>query len=120
MIKQKIVDSYRIHIRPSSRTTISNAKSQGGTMNEALIDPLDGYAGVTLALAFAGTAAGVLRAFITHRTRLNDEREASVRAATRMAAVIGAHHDFVRFVERDRDGHREVELGGHGTVIRDD
>ena len=89
-------------------------------MNEALIDPLSGYAGVTLALAFAGTTAGVVRAFITHRTRLNDEREASTRAATRMASVIGARHDFVRFVERDRDGQREVELGAHGTVVRND
>jgi hypothetical protein len=89
-------------------------------MNEALIDPLSGYAGVTLALAFAGTAAGVVRAFITHRTRLSEEREASVRAATRIAVVIGAHHDSVRFVEQDRDGHREVELAGHDLTIRDD
>ena len=89
-------------------------------MNEALIDPLDGYAGVTMALTFAGTAAGVARAFIKHRTRSNDEREASVRAAARMTAVTGAHHDFVRFVECDRDGHREVELAGRDMVIRDD
>jgi len=89
-------------------------------MNEALIDPLSGYAGVTLALACAGTAAGVARAFIKHRTRLNDEREASVRAASRMAAVIGARHDFVRFVQSDRDGRREVELGRHEMALRDD
>lgn len=89
-------------------------------MNEALIDPLSGYAGVTLALAFAGTAAGVVRAFIKHRTRLHHEREASVRAVTRIAAVIGARHDFVRFVESDRDGQREVELGGRVQPIRDD
>lgn len=89
-------------------------------MNEALIDPLGGYAGVTLALALAGAAAGVVRAFITHRTRLNDQREASARAVTRIAAVIGARQDFVRFVESDRDGQRAVELGRHEMALRDD
>jgi hypothetical protein len=89
-------------------------------MNEVLTDPLGSYAAVTMALALAGTAGGVVRAFITHRTRLNDQRETSVRAAARMAAVMGAHHEVVRFVERDRDGHREVKLGGSDMAIRDD
>ena len=36
-------------------------------------------------------------------------------AATRMTGLMGlagTHHDVARIVERDRDGHREVELGG--------
>lgn len=58
-------------------------------MNETLTDPLTGYGAVALGLTFAGSLAGLVRAYIAHRTRLQVEREASARTATRMAGLIG-------------------------------
>ncbi|MFJ8579037.1 hypothetical protein [Micromonospora sp. NPDC093277] len=92
-------------------------------MNEALPDPLSGYEVMAAALAVAGTTAGLVRAYVAHRTRLHEEREASTRTAARVTGLIRlaeADHDVVRIVERDRDGHREVELGGRSTPRYDD
>lgn len=83
-------------------------------MDGTLVEPLSAYEAVALAIAFGGAAAGLVRAYIAHRTRLQAEREASARAAARMTGLMGlagTHHEVVRIVERDRDGHREVELG---------
>ncbi|MCY1142747.1 hypothetical protein OWR29_32535 [Actinoplanes sp. Pm04-4] len=83
-------------------------------MDESMIGPL------ALAVTFAGAAAGLVRAYIAHRTRWQAEREASARAAARMNGLMGlagTHHDVVRIVERDRDGHREVELGGPAAPL---
>ena len=91
-------------------------------MNETLTDPLTGYGAVALGLTFAGSLAGLVRAYIAHRTRLQVEREASARTATRMAGLIGlsgTHHVSVRFAEKDRDGHRVVALGGCDMAIGD-
>lgn len=80
-----------------------------------LTESLSEYGVVALALGLAGAAAGLARTFITHRTRLREEQEASVRTAARMTGLIGlaaAHHKGLRILERDRDGHRVVELGG--------
>lgn len=81
------------------------------------------YGLAALVLALAGTAAGLARAYLAHRTRLAIEREASARTAARMTGLIGligTRHEVVRFVEHDRDGDREVELGGFGSAAIDD
>ena len=88
-------------------------------MNEALSH----YGGAALVFSLAGAAVGLLRAYIAHRTRLQVEREASARAAARGTALMGlagTHHDVVRIVEHDRDGHREVEIGDRGEQMRTD
>ncbi|WP_329017614.1 hypothetical protein OG271_13020 [Micromonospora rifamycinica] len=88
-------------------------------MNEALAETLSDPEVVALALAVAAAAAGLTRAYLTHRTRLSAEREASTRTAARMTGLVGlaaTGHDMVRIVERDRDGHRAVELGGCGRA----
>ncbi|GAA2194974.1 hypothetical protein [Micromonospora lupini] len=88
-------------------------------MNETLVAPLSGYGALALALAVAGPVAGLVRAYLAYRTRLHEEREASRRAATRMAGLTDlaeAGQHVVRIVERDRDGQREVDLDGHGRV----
>lgn len=90
-------------------------------MNEALVEPLSGYGVMALALAIAGTTAGLVRAYVAHRTRLHEEREASTRTAARVTGLIRlaeADHHVVRITEHDRDGRREVELGGR-AVLRD-
>ncbi|MEU1602503.1 hypothetical protein [Micromonospora matsumotoense] len=87
-------------------------------MNEALAETLSGPEVMAATLAVAGTAAGLIRAYVAHRTRLQEEREASTRTAARMTGLIrlaATGHDVVRIVERDRDGHREVELGVCGV-----
>lgn len=53
-------------------------------MNEALAETLSGSEAMAATLAVAATAAGLLRAYVAHRTRLHEEREASTRAAARM------------------------------------
>ncbi|KUL30786.1 hypothetical protein ADL15_24310 [Actinoplanes awajinensis subsp. mycoplanecinus] len=76
--------------------------------------PASDYRVLGLVLA-AGAVAGLARAYIAHRTRCHAEREASVRAAARATGLMGLaerHRGVVRIVERDRDGHREVEFGG--------
>ncbi|WP_405430267.1 hypothetical protein [Micromonospora sp. NBC_00617] len=88
-------------------------------MNETLAAPLSGYGVLALALAVAGPVAGLVRAYLAYRTRLHEEREASRRAATRMAGLTDlaeAGRHVVRIVERDRDGQREVDLDGCGGV----
>lgn len=83
-------------------------------MDETLMGPLSGYALMALALAVAG-AARLVRAYVAHRTRLHEEREASTRTAARVSGMIRlaeANHHVVRITERDRDGHRDMELGG--------
>ncbi|MBM7083405.1 hypothetical protein ACN267_23450 [Micromonospora sp. WMMD734] len=87
-------------------------------MNEALAEMFSGSEAMAAALVVAGTAAGLIRACVTHRTRLQEEREASTRTAARMSGLVrlaATGHDLVRIVERDRDGHREVELGACGV-----
>ena len=74
---------------------------------------------VTGVLVIVGAVAGLLRACVAHRTRMQVEREASARAATRGKALLGlagSHHNAVRIVEHDRDGRREVELGGRSPL----
>jgi hypothetical protein len=61
-----------------------------------------------------GALIGLARAYIAHRTVLHAEREASARSKARATGLVGLaerHRGAVRIVERDRDGHREVELG---------
>ncbi len=92
-------------------------------MNEALPEPLSGYGVMALALTIAGTAAGLVRAYVAHRTRLHEEREASTRTAARLAGLVelaAADREVVRIVEHDRDGHREVELGSRVVPGCDD
>lgn len=92
-------------------------------MNETLATAVSDHGALALALAIAGTAAGLVRAYVAHRTRLHEEREASTRTAARatwLVRLAEADHDVVRIVERDRDGHREVELGSRGATRRDD
>ncbi len=87
-------------------------------MSETLMGSLSGYGAVGLAAAFAGAAAGLIRAYIVHRTRMQGEREASARTASRMTGLMGlagARHDAVRIVECDRDGQRVVEFGARPT-----
>lgn len=87
-------------------------------MNEALAEPLTGYQVVAAATAVTAVVAGLVRAYVAHRARMNEEREATTRTTARVTWLIRlaeADHDVVRIVERDRDGHREVELGGRGA-----
>ncbi|WP_018789126.1 hypothetical protein [Micromonospora sp. CNB394] len=87
-------------------------------MNEALAEPLTGYQVVAVAAAVAGVVAGLVRACVAYRARINEEREATTRTTARVTWLIRlaeADHDVVRIVERDRDGHREVELGGRSA-----
>lgn len=87
-------------------------------MNEALAEPLTGYQVVAVATAVAGVIAGLVRAYVAYRARINEEREATTRTTARVTWLIRlaeADHDVVRIVERDRDGHREVELGGRSA-----
>jgi hypothetical protein len=59
-----------------------------------------------------------VRACVAYRARIQEEREATTRTTARVTWLIRlaeADHDVVRIVERDRDGHREVELGGRDT-----
>jgi hypothetical protein len=83
-------------------------------------EPLSGYGALALACAVAAACAGLARAYIGHRSRLHAEREASARAAVRATGLVGLaerHRGLVRIVERDRDGHREVEFGSRETMI---
>ncbi|MGY4908704.1 hypothetical protein [Micromonospora aurantiaca (nom. illeg.)] len=91
-------------------------------MNEALAEPLTGYQVVAVATAVAGVVAGLVRAYVAYRARINEEREATTRTTARVTWLIRlaeADHDVVRIVERDRDGHREVELGGRSAPKTD-
>ncbi|WBB52324.1 hypothetical protein [Verrucosispora sp. WMMD573] len=83
-------------------------------MIETLSGPLSDLGATALVLSIAATAAGLVRAYVAHRTRLHQERETSTRTAARLAGLVelAAEREVVRIVERDRDGHREVELGG--------
>ncbi|GAB3056248.1 hypothetical protein [Micromonospora schwarzwaldensis] len=84
-------------------------------MNEALAEPLTGYQVMAVTVAVAGVVGGLVRAWVAYRARLHEEREATTRTTARVTWLIRlaeADHDLVRIVERDRDGHREVELGG--------
>ncbi|MFC8847715.1 MULTISPECIES: hypothetical protein [unclassified Micromonospora] len=86
-------------------------------MNEALAEPLTGYQVMAVAVAVVGVVAGLVRACVAYRARTQQEREATTRTTARVTWLIRlaeADHDVVRIVERDRDGHREVELGGRG------
>ncbi|WP_238432571.1 hypothetical protein [Micromonospora tarensis] len=63
----------------------------------------------------AGVAIGLVRAYLRHRTRVQAERELSARTATRAAGLISlvnGRHENIKVDERDRDGHRVVELRG--------
>ncbi|GIJ10145.1 hypothetical protein ACFFMR_01775 [Micromonospora andamanensis] len=91
-------------------------------MIETLPEPLSGYGATALVLTIAATAAGLARAYVAHRTRLHEERETSTRTAARLAGLVelSADREVVRIVERDRDGHREVELSSRVMPRRDD
>ncbi|MEU8220451.1 hypothetical protein AB0C47_32310 [Micromonospora taraxaci] len=91
-------------------------------MNETLATAISDHGALALVLAIAATTAGLVRAYVSHRTRLHEEREASTRTAARaiwLTRLAEADHDVVRIVERDRDGHREVELGSLDSARRD-
>ncbi|MFI7433237.1 hypothetical protein [Micromonospora haikouensis] len=86
-------------------------------MNEALAEPLTGYQVMAVAVTVAGVLAGLVRACVAYRARIQQEREVTTRTTARvtwLTRIAEADHDVVRIVERDRDGHREVELGGRG------
>ncbi|KIR64725.1 MULTISPECIES: hypothetical protein [Micromonospora] len=86
-------------------------------MNEALAEPLTGYQVMAVAVTVAGVLAGLARACVAYRARIQQEREVTTRTTARvtwLTRLAEADHDVVRIVERDRDGHREVELGGRG------
>ncbi|WP_433796851.1 hypothetical protein [Actinoplanes sp. CA-252034] len=88
-------------------------------MSEIMAGPPADYGAMIIVLAAAGALAGLLRAYIAHRTRLHAEREASARAAARATGLMGLaerHRGVVRIVERDRDGHREVEFGDRAPM----
>ncbi|MDG4803764.1 hypothetical protein [Micromonospora sp. WMMD980] len=79
-------------------------------------------AALAVAVAVAGVVGGLVRGYVAHRARIQEEREATTRTAARVTWLIRlaeADHDLVRIVERDRDGHREVELGGRGLPKSD-
>jgi hypothetical protein len=74
-----------------------------------------------MGLALAGAITGLVRAYIAHRTRWHAEREASARVAARATGLLGLaerHRGVLRIVERDRDGHREVEFGSREPMNR--
>jgi predicted aspartyl protease len=83
-------------------------------MIETLSGPLSDYGATALVLTIAAMAAGLVHAYVAHRTRLHQERKTSTRAAVRLAGLVelAAEREVVRILERDRDGHREVKLGG--------
>jgi hypothetical protein len=54
---------------------------------------------------------GLLRGYLRHRTRVQSEREWSARS-TDLIRLVGGRQADVRIAERDRDGHRVVELRG--------
>ncbi|MDG9673179.1 hypothetical protein QCZ28_04065 [Micromonospora sp. DH14] len=62
-----------------------------------------------------GAVIGLVRAYLRHRTRIHTERELSARTAARAAGLItlvSGRHETIKVDERDRDGHRVVELRG--------
>ncbi|MDI5941102.1 MULTISPECIES: hypothetical protein [unclassified Micromonospora] len=86
-------------------------------MNEALAEPLTGFQVMAVAVTVAGVLAGLVRACVAYRARIQQERELTTRTTARvtwLTRLAEADHDVVRIVERDRDGHREVELSGRG------
>jgi hypothetical protein len=88
-------------------------------VGEMMTGPVSDYGAMGLVLA-AGAITGLVRAFIAHRTRLHAEREASARVAARATGLMGLaerHCGVLRIVERDRDGHREVEFGSRESMI---
>ncbi|GAA3346081.1 hypothetical protein GCM10020358_55720 [Amorphoplanes nipponensis] len=79
---------------------------------------------LSAALAVTGGlgVSGLVRTWIRHRTRLQTERERSVRTAARAAGLarLARRPGTVRIDERDTDGHRVVELRGpSATTSRD-
>ncbi|MBB5829367.1 hypothetical protein ACGFI4_20975 [Micromonospora carbonacea] len=87
-------------------------------MNEALAEPLTGFQVMAVAVTVAGVVAGLVRACVAYRARIQQERELTTRTTARVTWLVRlaeADHEVVRIVERDRDGHREVELGGRGV-----
>ncbi|GIF27151.1 hypothetical protein [Actinoplanes utahensis] len=86
--------------------------------------PPSDYGALIIAMVVAaGVLAGLIRAYLAHRTRLHAEREASARVAARATGLMGLaerHRGVVRIVERDRDGHREVEFGGREPLLGND
>jgi len=76
------------------------------------------------AVAVAGGlgVSGLVRAWIRHRTRLQLERERSVRTAARAAGLarLARRQGTVRIDEQDQDGHRVVELRGPSRTAAED
>ncbi|MEU4550862.1 hypothetical protein [Micromonospora violae] len=74
----------------------------------------DSSTAMVLGLA-AGVVLGLVRAYLRHRARIHAERELSTRTAARTAGLItlvSGRHENIKVDERDRDGHRLVELRG--------
>jgi hypothetical protein len=72
-----------------------------------------GSAGVIASTIKVG---GLLRIHLRQRARTRLEQERSARSAARMSGIASiAHHPHarVRVVERDGDGERMIEIGGH-------
>lgn len=83
-------------------------------------DVIDFNAGVTAAAGLLGAAlaavnvAGLLRLHLRQRARLRVERERSARHLARTTGfvqMVDHAHTPVRFVERDADGERLIEIG---------
>jgi hypothetical protein len=66
--------------------------------------------------------SGLAHAWIRHRTRLQVERERSARAVARAASLsrIARRHETVLIDEKDRDGHRVVEMRGSTDAAREE
>ncbi|WP_305784153.1 hypothetical protein [Symbioplanes lichenis] len=58
--------------------------------------------------------SGLIRSWIRHRTRLQLERQRSLRTTTRADSLarLARRQGWVRIDEKDQDGHRIVELRG--------
>ncbi|MDG4807970.1 hypothetical protein O7634_14535 [Micromonospora sp. WMMD1120] len=84
-------------------------------MNDHLRGLLPDGSIVMLVGMVAGVVIGLVRAYLRHRTRIHAERELSARTAARAAGLItlvSGRHENIKIDERDRDGHRVVELRG--------
>lgn len=79
---------------------------------------------LSAAVAVAGGLgiSGLVRAWIRHRTKLQLERERSVRTAARAAGLarLARRQGTVRIDEQDGDGHRVVELHGPSRTSSED
>ncbi|GAA3773134.1 hypothetical protein GCM10022225_70860 [Plantactinospora mayteni] len=70
---------------------------------------------VAVLVGLIGGLGLLVRGFLRYRSRVQAEREWSARTRARtmgLIRLVGGHSADVRIDERDRDGHRVVELRG--------